>query len=84
MSRAAQLVIIVWPFAGDLRGGLGQIIQRGIRVTGDRQLGHQGAAGHLCLLVTLAVLGTCIPWLNRSFAARLVEVRGCAGRLGPR
>lgn len=84
VSRAAQLVIVVWPFAGDLRGGLGQIIQRGVRVTGDRQLGHRGAAGRLCLLVTLADLGTCVPWLNQSLAGRPVEVRGCAGRRDPR
>lgn len=39
VSGATQLVTILWPFTGDLRGRLGQIIQRGIRVTGDQCLG---------------------------------------------
>lgn len=80
---ATQLVSIVWPFTGDLRGGLGQILQRGIRVAGDQVLRGLRAASHLCLL-TLGVLGACVPWLDGSLAASLVGVRGCAGRLGPR
>lgn len=85
VPRAADLVTVLWPFTGDLRGGLGQILQRGVRVTGDQHIGHhRGVAGHLCLLALLVVLGTCIPWLDGSLAASLVGVRGCAGRLGSR
>lgn len=85
VSGAAQLVTIVWPFTGDLRGGLRQIVQRGIRVTGSQHLGVRGgAARHQCLLALLVVLRTCIPWLDGSLAASLAGVRGWAGRLGPR
>lgn len=84
VSWAAQLVTILWPFTGDLRGGLGQIIQRGIRVTGGQQIGHRGAAGHLCLLALLVALRTCVHGLNGSLTASLGGVRGCTGRLGSR